>query len=279
VTDQPLSQTYLFVSPEGEIIADGRKRTDRPEGETWRCEYFERFFRVAMVHPKETETQIIRIENDTYKDLKRRGDECRNRKLQNARHEAGHAILCYALRVATVEEMDLRPSASPRGNLYDQLKRQVASRPAFIGATTYPVFSDADQQAKETRFALGIACQGFGGLVGSRGDQTGVEGDLTKIRQILPSLLSSARRGVFASNDLGQLATAPSLENRLKSLAEEIMSDPVIASRHEALAKQLAEREQLNQQEIEAIIDPATLPDYSSRLEEIRREFQLNEKY
>ncbi len=276
MADQPLSQTYLFVSPEGEILSDRRKRADQSGGETWRCEYHERFFRVAMVYPRETEPQIKRIEKNDYQALKQKGDECRNRKLQNARHEAGHAILCYAFRVTTVEEMDLRPSAGPRGNLRDQLRRQVASRPAFIGATTHPVFSDADQQAKETRFALGIACHGFCGLVGSRGDQTGVEGDLRKIRQILPILLSSARRG---SNDLGQLATAPSLENRLKSLAEEIMSNPVVASRHEALATQLAEREQLNQQEIEAIIDAATLPDYSSRLEEIRREFQLNEKY
>jgi len=279
VTDEPLlSQTHLLVSPEGQILQDRRKRTDQAGVETWRCEYFGRFFRVAMVHPRETEAQIIRIENAAYQVLEQKRKEYLTRKLQSARHEAGHAILCYALRVATVEEMNLRPSAIPRGNLHGQLKRQVASSPSFIGATTYAVFSEADQQARETRFVLGVACQGFGGLVGSCGDQRGVDGDLTMIRDMLTRLLrSAARQGVVASNDIGQSGTAE-LENRLKSLAEEIMSNPVVATRHEELVKQLVETEQLNQQEIEAILDAATLPDYTSRLEEIRKEFHLNKK-
>ena len=91
------------------------------------------------------------------------------------------------------------------------------------------------------------------------------------------SKVYSARQGVIGSNFLGPIRTVSGLEIRLRSLAEEILSNPAVADRHEQLANQLAESEQLNQQEIEAIIDPATLPGYSSRLEAIRREFNINE--
>ena len=57
------------------------------------------------------------------------------------------------------------------------------------------------------------------------------------------------------------------------------MCDPVVASRHEELAWQLAEKLQLNQGEVEATVEPASLPDYSNRLEEIRKEFDLPEQF
>jgi hypothetical protein len=57
------------------------------------------------------------------------------------------------------------------------------------------------------------------------------------------------------------------------------MANPVVASRQEELTRQLAEKLQLNQEEVKAIVEPASLPDYSNRLEEIRKEFNLPEQF
>ena len=278
MTDQALSQVYLFVSPEGEILGDKRTNLhNASEIETWYCEYFESFFRVAMIHPKETEAQVIKIPNEVREGLRQKVKQHTNRKVLDAKHEAGHVILIYALRVATVEEMDIRPTAMPDGNLHYQLRTHVASSARFIGARTFTLISEADQQARSVRQGLGMACSGFGGWLGS-GDQIGAGGDLDKIRKTIAALLGSARQGVWASQ-FAPSPTVPNLENRLKSLAQEILSNPEVKHRQEELAKQLATSETLTQQEIEAIIDPGTLPDYSDRLELIRKDFNLNDKY
>ena len=57
------------------------------------------------------------------------------------------------------------------------------------------------------------------------------------------------------------------------------MANPVVASRHEELTRQRGEKLQLNQEEVEPIVEPASLPDYSNRLEEIRNEFNLPEQF
>jgi hypothetical protein len=282
-TDQPRFQCYLYVSPEGEILANRKKRVDHPDLETWHCEYFQRSFRVTKVHPNLTEPQSLRIEVKAYQVLEDKHKEYISRKSQNARHEAGHAILFYALRVDVVEEININPGARIGDNLYDQLKRKVANSSSlfFISGTTCSPDRLAGQHSRDTRYRLGIACQGFGGLVGSRGDQTGFEGDLRLIRNGLAPLNPPRRSGSF-SFDLstaGQPESLSRLEDRLKSLAEEIMANPVVASRHEELTRQLAEKLQLNQQEVEAIVEPASLPDYSYRLEEIRKEFHLPEQF
>jgi hypothetical protein len=282
-TDQPRFQCYLFVSPQGEIVADRQKRVDRPNLETWHCEYFHRSFRVTKVHPNLTEPQFIGMEAEMYQILEDKRKEHINRKSQKARHEAGHAILFYGLRVDIVEEININPGARLGDNLHDQLKSKVANSRSvcFISGTTCTPDRLADQQSRDTRYALGLACQGFGGLVVSRGDQTGFGGDLRAIRDILAPLDPARRSGMdsFGSNTTGQPESLSRLEGRLKSLAEEIMSNPVVASRHEELARQLAEKRQLNQEEVEAIVKPASLPDYSNRLEEIRKEFDLPEQF
>jgi hypothetical protein len=66
--------------------------------------------------------------------------------------------------------------------------------------------------------------------------------------------------------------------DRLKSLAHEIIADPVVAARHEELTKRLLEKGQLNQEDVEAVVEPTALPDNSHRLEEIRKEFDLPEQ-
>lgn len=123
MSDQPLYQCYLYVTPEGIIKSDGQKPVRSPDIETWRCEYFERFFRVAMVHPNATEPQILKIEDNTYRGLRDRREKHLRRKRENARHEAGHAILFYALKLTGVEIIDIRPKASLRDNLRGQLKK------------------------------------------------------------------------------------------------------------------------------------------------------------
>jgi hypothetical protein len=279
-TDQPRFQCYLYVSPQGEVVADRKKRVDHPDLETWHCEYFQRSFRVAKVHPNLTEPQSLRIEGTVYQVLEDKRKQHLSRKSQNARHEAGHAILFYALRVDVVEEININLGVRLGGNLLDQLKRKVANSRSlfFIGGTTCSPDRLADQHSRDTRYRLGLACQGFGGLVGSRGDQTGFEGDLRLIRNALAPLDPSRRSGSL-SFDLSTAESLSRLEDRLKSLAEEIMANPVVASRHEGLTRQLAEKLQLNQEEVEAIVEPVSLPDYSNRLEEIRKEFGLPEQF
>jgi hypothetical protein len=280
-TDQPRSQCYLYVSPQGEVLGNRKKRVDHPDLETWHCEYFQRSFRVAKVHPNLTEPQSLRIEGTVYQVLEDKRKKHLSRKSQNARHEAGHAILFYALRVDIVEEIDINLGARLGKNLYDQLKRKVADSLFFIGGTASPPDRQADQQSRDTRYTLGLACQGFGGLVGSRGDQIGFKEDLRAIRKVLAPLDPSRRSGSlsFSLSTAGQPESLSRLEDRLKSLAEEIMANPVVASRHEELARQLEEKLQLNQEEVEAIVKPASLPDYSNRLEEIRKEFNLPEQF
>lgn len=280
-TDQPRFQCYLYVSPQGEVVGNRKKRVDHPDLETWHCEYFQRSFRVAKVHPSLTEPQSLSIEAKAYQVLEDKRKEYISRKLQNARHEAGHGILFYALRVDVVEEIDINPGARLGKNLYDQLKRKTADSLFFISGTASPTNRQADQQSRDTRYRLGLACQGFGGLVGSRGDQTGFEGDLGAIRNVLAPLDPSRRSGSlsFDLSTIGHPETLSRLEHRLKSLAEEIMANPVVASRHEELTRQLGEKLQLNQEEVEPIVEPASLPDYSNRLEEIRKEFNLPEQF
>lgn len=278
--DQPRFQCYLSVSPQGEIVANRKKRVDHPNLETWHCEYFQRSFRVAKVYPDLTEPQFLTIEAHAYQILENKRKEHISRKSQNAGHEAGHAILFYGLRVDVVEEIDISSGARLGDNLYDQLKRKVADSSFFIGGTTCASNRQADQQSRDTRYRLGLACQGFGGLVGSRGDQTGFKEELRAIRNVLAPLDPSRRSGYysFGLSTAGQPESLSRLEDRLKSLAEEIMSNPVVASRHEELTRQLVEKLQLKQEEVEAIVKPASLPDYSNRLEEIRKEFNLPEQ-
>jgi hypothetical protein len=264
-------------------VGNRKKRVDHPDLETWHCEYLQRSFRIAKVHPNLTEPQSLRIEAKTYQVLEDKRKEHISRKSQNARHEAGHAILFYALRVDVVEETNINPGARLGDNLHDQLKRKVANSHSvfFIGGTTCAPDRQADQQSRDTRYRLGLACELFGGLVGSRGDQFGFKEDLNAIRNTLTPLAPSRRSGSlsFDLSTAGQPESLSRLEDRLKSLAEEIMSNPVVASRHEELARQLAEKLQLNQEEVEAIVEPASLPDYSNRLEEIRKEFNLPEQF
>lgn len=233
-----------------------------------------------MVHPRATEVQVLRIDQPHYEALKKKAHAHSERKLQDARHEAGHVVLSYALRIAPIEMVDIRPKARLTGNLYEQVKRRLATSISFIGGTTSPLVSEANAQRADTRHILGEACLGFGGMAASRGDAIGLEGDLGKIRSRIESLVVSTRPSIpFASKAAQEKEqTVVRLCDRLKSLAHEIIADPVVAARHEELTKRLLEKGQLSQEDLEAVVEPTTLPDHSYRLEEIRKEFHLPEQ-
>jgi hypothetical protein len=179
-----------------------------------------------------------------------------------------------------VELIDIHPKAILRDNLHEQLKRGLATSFSFIGGTTSPLVSEIEARRRHTRHALGVACQGFGGVAASRGDETGLKGDLGRIQPLVQSLVASTRPLAALASGTAQVQerTVVGLCDRLKSLAHEIITDPVVADRHEQLTKRLSEKEQLSQEEVEAIVEPTTLPDYSHRLEEIRKEFHLPEQ-
>lgn len=277
LSDEPLYRSYLCVSPQGEIVADKRRRIVQPGFEIWQCDYFEEFFRVSMVHPRVTPVQIVRIDRRDRQVIQQKVQEHSKRKLQDARHEAGHAVLFYALRLFAVEVVDIRVTARLRGNLHQQVRTGIASSVSFISGTTSPLVSQADAQSRNTRDLLGVTCLAFGGTAATPGDANGLDGDLAKIRYILQGLLVSTAPSA-SKTPQEQERTIMRLSDRLKSLAHEIVAEPVAAARYEQLTKRLAESGWLNQEDVEAVLEPTTLPDYSHRLEAIRKEFDLPEQ-
>jgi hypothetical protein len=278
---QGIYECYLWVDSQGKILADKRKRIDSPAYETWQCEYFEGFFRVTRLYPNLAATQTLKIDDGHYEALKVKFQEHSGRKPQNARHESGHAILFYALRFLPVDAIDIRPKAILRGNLYEQARRGWASQIGFIGGTTSPLPSEPKGLRSDTLRTLSSACQGYGGLAACGEGSPGTDGDVQKCRSEIQILAASTHPIVAFSSDPHeeQKRTVATLCDRLKSFACEIIANPVVAARHEQLAQQLLEKEILFQREIEAILVPATLPDYSGRLEEIRKKFLLPEQY
>jgi hypothetical protein len=69
--------------------------------------------------------------------------------------------------------------------------------------------------------------------------------------------------------------TVSRLRAELQILASEIIADPVLAPRHAELAAALFENEHLDRTKIENILVPTTLPDYSRRIEEIAKRFNI----
>jgi hypothetical protein len=65
------------------------------------------------------------------------------------------------------------------------------------------------------------------------------------------------------------------LQKELQSLALEIIRDPIISPRHSELARRLSESKYLDRSEVEEILLPASLPDYSARLAEIAKKFNI----
>jgi hypothetical protein len=175
------------------------------------------------------------------------------------------------LKLFPVRFIDLRTGIISVGNLYAQIENREPVRPQISrGSTSLDV--NPQELTQMTSFQhLSSACQGLGGIAGCQGDETGAENDLMKVNAIIHSI------AVLARNSDEDLAAAVSrLRDELLILAHEIIADPAIAPRHVILAETLFEDEYLERTEIEKILDPVTLPDYSRRIEEIGKKFNIH---
>jgi hypothetical protein len=76
-------------------------------------------------------------------------------------------------------------------------------------------------------------------------------------------------------SEADKIQTVRRLREELQILASEIIGDPVVLLRHKELAETLIEYQYLDRAGIENILVPTTLPDYSGRIREIGKKFNI----
>ena len=274
VSDNPAYERYLGVSPQGIIVSDSWTSVNRPGGETWLCEYFETHFKVTKLYPDRDAPRLIRIDSGWQGAIRNKFNEHTRHLQYNARHESGHAVLCYALRFRPVNLIDIRLGVLPRGNLFAHIQAgKVIENPRFIGGTTSIAWSEEDSSGLDTQGALSLACQGLGGVAACPEFDKGAKPDLTRVMDMCTVLAS-----LVQAPSHEQHKTAIALNERLRALVDEILANPVVADRHRQLAEELLKKGSLDREAVEAILIPQTLPDYSDRIREIQREFNLPER-
>jgi hypothetical protein len=148
----------------------------------------------------------------------------------------------------------------PDGNLFDQIAARELIAPKLVkGATSV---GDPNNPSLEPLKALAWACHSLGGIAGC-GDDIGAEDDLGRFHSLVASISEFDRAAV------GRLQT------ELQSLANDIIRDPIVSPRHSELARCLSESKFLDREGVEKILLPASLPDYSPRLAEIAKKFNV----
>jgi hypothetical protein len=273
VSDMPSYGSYLGVSPQGTIQSDNRKRVDRPDSETWLCEYFGAHFKVTRLYPPPDVSRVIKIDPRSQLIIKQKFEEHTQALKYSAMHESGHAVLCYALRFRPVIQIDIELGVLLGGNLSAQIQAGVADDVRFIGGTTSIEWLAEDSSGLDTQAAIGSACQGLGGFAACPESEKTAAMDRSRAMQVCSALA----RLVPGSTD-EQHKAALSLNERVRVLAGEILANPIVADRLSQLSKRLLEKRFLNREAVEAILVPQTLPDYSDRIREIQREFNLPER-
>lgn len=265
------SNCFLTVEPSGLILMDRKVRLDLAGLETWKFEYLEDHVRVRQLYPSRGGSIKLHIDRhfNSYLQMKR------NRPLseifRTAKHEAGHALLCYALRLCPVHFIDLRVSVIiSGGNLHAQIENREPVRLTTSRGSTSMDLTAQDVTDTTSIQLLASACQSLGGIAGCRGDENGAGNDLEKFYQLVTSIpeLDCASEGDFDR-------IADRLRAELQILANQIIAEPVVVPRHEILAETLFEDEYLDRVGIENILDPATLPDYSGGIGEIGKRFNI----
>jgi hypothetical protein len=264
------SKYFLIVDQGGNIVADNKVRTDRPGYQTWECDYRGGDIWLRKVYPSQDQPIQLHIDRPMRVRIQMRSNPSFAETLFNPKHEAGHALFCYALRHCSVRAIDLRISVILEGNLHTQIKNREIESLRLSKAVTSPDFNGQDLTNPSAVQQLAAACQGLGGIAGCQGNQSGADNDLLKVNALITFVSNSASA---RKEGLGQ--TARRLLDELQALANEIIADPVVAPRHKALAEALVAKGCLDQTEIENILVPATLPDYSGRIEEIAKRFNI----
>ena len=180
--------------------------------------------------------------------------------MYTAKHEAGHATTSYALRLSSVAFINLKFKVIPHGNLFQHIRNPKSISLKVIRGVTSVAFPSGDTDSL-TKF--GGACFALGGIAGCDGDGTGADGDVERCSGLLASI-----------GELDRAAIEP-LQKQLQILAFEIIRDSIISLRHGELARRLSESQYLDQTEVEKILVPASLPDYSPRLAEMAKKFNI----
>lgn len=263
-------ECYLTVQPSGIVVADRKARMDFEGSETWKLQYFGDHFQLRKLYPSRGGANKLHIDRQLCDLIQMKCNRPLTEVFRAAKHEAGHALLCYALRLSPVRVIDLRVGVIPGGNLHELIKNRKPDSLRIIKGSTSMDLLPQDFVSLTSVQRLSHACQGLGGIAGNRGDESGAENDLMKVNAIVASIPE------LVCNSQECLAEAVRLlSDELLILANEIISDPVVAPRHETHAEALLENEYLERTEIEKILDPATLPDYSGRIEEIGKKFNI----
>jgi hypothetical protein len=264
------SERFLTVESAGIVLMDRMKRMDMPGFETWSFKYFEDHVRVRKLYPSRGPSIKLHVDLQHKNLIQMKRHQSFSKRIRSAKHEAGHALICYTLQLFPVRFIDLRTRIISGGNLYAQIENREPVRPQIArGSTSLDI--DAQDLTNMTSFQLICsACYGLGGIAGCRGDETGAENDLMKVNSIIASIPE------LASNSGVDFAAVSRLRDELLILANEIIADPAIVPRHEILTEALLEDEYLERTEIEKILDPVTLPNYLGRIVEIGTKFNIH---
>jgi hypothetical protein len=264
------SECYLTIDRTGAIKADRMLRLDFAGFETWKYEFLDGDFRVRRVYPNRGGSTKLPIDQRVLRSLRKKLDALSIDLFHASKHEAGHAVLCYALRLCPVLFVNLRPSIIPHGNLYAQLENR---EPLTLGISRGSTSIDMSAQNMETLCdvqILKIACQALGGIAGGGGDETNAAGDIRRFDELISHALKS-NHDLTGEFDL----TRRRLRAELQILANEIITDRIVVPRHEALAETLFENEYLERRAVENALVPTSLPDYSRRIQEIGKKFAI----
>src|SRR6266446_5671733 len=152
---------FLSVDAHGDIVADRRIRQDVPKYETWSCEYVGEYLDVRKVYPYIGEPRRLAISAAYAQHINMRRAGYSAGITRWSRHEAGHATICYAIRLTHVDAVSVDFTVIPGGNLRTQLRTRSVAAPRIIkGSTSAGDLSEVSVDAKRT-FAW--AFQALGG--------------------------------------------------------------------------------------------------------------------
>jgi hypothetical protein len=249
------------VDGHGDIVADRRIRQDVGKYQTWSCEYVGEYLHLQQVYPYIGEPRRLAIAAAYAQYINIRRAAYSAGITRWSRHEAGHATICYAIRLTHVDAVSVEFTVIPGGNLRTQLRTRSVPAPRIIkGSISAGDLSEVNVDAKRM-FAW--AFQALGGIAGRDGDTEDAEDDLERYRAMIAGISSLDH------------AAIDRLQSELQALALQIIRDPIVSPRFEELARTLSQRLFLGRDEIENILLPSSLPDYSGAIVEIAKRFAI----
>ncbi len=251
---------FLWVHSSGNIVGDRELRHDLVNCETWFSKYWGQHLSVQRLYPSGGPLEELKVSPKLRQHIERKRNLYFSEIVHYARHEAGHATTCHTLRLDLVNYIHLNLKVIPDGNLFDQIAARELIAFKLVKAVTS--VGDPNNTSLEHLKALAWACYSLGGIAGC-GNDIGAGGDLEMFHYFVTRVLELDRAAV------GRLQT------ELQSLANEIIRDPIVSPRHSELARCLSESKYLDRDAVEKILLPASLPDYSPRLAEIAKKFNV----